>query len=60
VEKLACGECSTLERDGKTVLTLKHPADVVLWRRPDGGYRVLLEGEPGSNAVGLDTERSGS
>lgn len=53
VEKLACGDCSTLERDGKAVLMLKHPTDLVLLRRPDGAYHALLEGKPGSNAITL-------
>lgn len=54
VEKLACGECGALERDGKTVLTLKHPTDTVVWRGEDGSYRALLEGRRGSNAVTLE------
>lgn len=53
VEKLACGGCSTLSRDGHTLLTLDHRTDLVLLRQPDGTYRAVLEGEPGSNRIAL-------
>jgi hypothetical protein len=43
VEKFACGQCSGLQRDGKTVLRMKEPRDLVL-RRDASGYHVLIQG----------------
>lgn len=51
LEKVACGACSELRRDGRLVVKLKHPADLVLKREADGSYAAVLGGAEGSNAV---------
>jgi hypothetical protein len=53
IEKLACGECQPLHRDGKEVFRLRTPVDLVLTRNPKGQYNVVAEGAPGSNAIAL-------
>jgi hypothetical protein len=50
-ETLACGQCGPLLRDGHEVLALKKPADLVLKRNGNGGYRAMLEGVPDQNTV---------
>lgn len=51
VEKLACGDCTSLLRDGSEVLHMKTPADLVLKRNSEGGYNAVIAGAPGSNAI---------
>jgi len=53
IEKLACGECQTLRRDGKEVFKLRMPADLVLKRNTKGQYSAVVEGAPNSNAITL-------
>lgn len=53
IEKLACGDCSALDRDGREVLHLKAPADLVLMSDGKGGYKAVIGGPPGSNAIRL-------
>jgi hypothetical protein len=43
VQKFACGQCSGLQRDGKPVLRIKEPRDLVL-RIEASGYHVLIQG----------------
>ncbi len=51
IEKLACGACSSLSRDGKPVLWLAKSADVVLTRGANGVYNAVVEGSQGSNDI---------
>lgn len=51
IEKLACGECSALSRDGHEVVHLRTASDLVLTRGADGAYDAVVEGKPGSHAV---------
>lgn len=51
LEKLACGYCGSLLRDGRELLRLEKPADVVLLRKLDGGYSATLSGLTGSNSI---------
>ncbi len=51
IEKLACGECGTLLRDGRQVLSLKTPVDLVVLSDGKGGYNAVVSGTPGSNSV---------
>jgi len=51
IEKLACGECGTLSRDGQQVLSLKTPADLVVLSDGRGGYDAVVWGAPGSNSI---------
>ena len=53
IEKLACGECRPLSRDGREVLSLRTPADVVLKRNASGQYEAVVQGTAGSNAITL-------
>ncbi|HZL28917.1 MAG TPA: hypothetical protein VFC39_20495 [Acidobacteriaceae bacterium] len=53
IEKVACGGCSALSRDGHVVLGLRNAADIVLHRTAAGGYDAVAEGHEGSNAVTL-------
>jgi len=53
IEKLACGECRPLRRDGREILSLSTPADLVLKRNAKGQYNAVLQGLPGSNAITL-------
>jgi len=53
VEKLACGGCSRLQRDGRNILTLQHATDLVLLRRADGSYHAVLEAKDGSDRITL-------
>ena len=53
IEKLACGACSSLDRDGKPVLRLANSADLILTRSPTGTYEAVIEGSEGSNKVEL-------
>ena len=53
IEKLACGECRPLRRDGREILSLRTPADVVLKRSAAGQYDSLVQGTPGSNSIAL-------
>ena len=52
IEKLACGECGALKRDGREVLRLREPADLVLLRNSAGAYEAVVAGS-GGNAVRL-------
>jgi hypothetical protein len=51
IEKLACGYCSSVMRDGREVLHLKTPADLVLFNSGSAGYSAIVAGAPGSNNV---------
>jgi len=51
IEKLACGDCSSLMRDGREVLYMKTPADLVLFNKGPAGYSAIVAGTPGSNDV---------
>jgi hypothetical protein len=53
LEKLACGECRALRRDGREVLSLRTPSDIVLKRNATGQYYAVIQGAPGSNAIRL-------
>jgi len=53
IEKLACGACGTLSRDGQQVMSLKVPADLVVLGDGKGGYNAVVSGAPGSNALHL-------
>jgi hypothetical protein len=52
VEKFACGQCGDLRRDGKIILRVKEPHDLIL-RRDAGGYRMLIQGHEDAGAVTL-------
>jgi hypothetical protein len=51
IEKLACGSCSTLARDGHIVAALRRRADIVLRRTGPDSYDAVIDGREGSNAV---------
>ena len=52
IEKLACGQCGPLLRDGHEVLRLEKPSDLVLINDGKGdGYSAVVSGAPGSNSV---------
>jgi len=51
VEKLACGQCGPLLRDGHEVLRLEKPSDLVLMNDSKDGYSAVASGAPGSNSV---------
>lgn len=51
IEKLACGGCSSLSRDGEEVLGLRSPADTILTRSTAGNYEAVVEGNEGSNSI---------
>lgn len=53
IEKLACGECRPLRRDGKEIMSLRTPADVIVKRKAAGQYDAVVQGAPGSNAITL-------
>jgi len=53
IEKLACGECGALKRDGREVLRLRKPADLVLLRNSAGAYEAVVTGSEGGNGVKL-------
>lgn len=53
VEKLACGSCGPLMRDGRKVLSLKNRADLVLMRNEDG-YSAVIDSTPESNALRIE------
>jgi hypothetical protein len=52
VEKFACGQCSGLRRDGKTILRIKEPRDLVL-RRDASGYKMLIQGHEDAATITL-------
>jgi len=52
VEKFACGQCSGLQRDGKTVLRIKEPQDLIL-RQDASGYHMLIQGHEDTAIVTL-------
>ncbi len=53
IQKLACGGCSSLFRDGHQVLSLRAPADIVLSSNNAGAYEAVVEGHEGSNTIAL-------
>lgn len=53
IEKLACGGCSSILRDGREVLRLKSAANIVLTRGSAGRYDAVVAGSEGSNSVAL-------
>jgi hypothetical protein len=44
IEKFACGGFTELKRDGKTIFSLDHPADIVVRRSRQGGYDATVVG----------------
>jgi hypothetical protein len=44
VEKFACGGFTELNRDGQTIFSLEHPADIVIRRSDEGGYDTIIVG----------------
>jgi hypothetical protein len=52
VEKFACGQCSGLQRDGKTVLRITEPHDLIL-RKDASGYHMLIQGHEDATTVTL-------
>ncbi|MGH9343369.1 MAG: hypothetical protein ACRD19_06385 [Terriglobia bacterium] len=54
VEKLACGHCGPLLRDGRKVFSLEKPSDVVVLNDGKGGYKAVVVGVTGSNAVQMN------
>lgn len=53
VEKLACGGCGPLSRDGHLLLALRKPASLVLTRDAQQNYHGVIEGDSRSNALDL-------
>jgi hypothetical protein len=53
IDKLACGGCSSLSRDGHEVLRLASAADIVLTQNSSGSYEAVVSGNEGSNSVAL-------
>ena len=53
IEKLACGACAGLSRDGREVLNLKTPADIVVRRGAKGDYDAVVAGSAANQAVWL-------
>jgi hypothetical protein len=51
LEKLACGFCGAVYRDGKPLLEVKKPADLVLKRDQSGGFEATVEGREGDNEI---------
>jgi hypothetical protein len=51
IQKLACGDCTTLLRDGRPVLGLRDAADIVLHRVGADTYDAVIRGQEGSNAI---------
>ncbi|MGH9598268.1 MAG: hypothetical protein ACRD27_00275, partial [Terracidiphilus sp.] len=54
IQKLACGGCGPLSRDGHAVFSLRRPADLVLNRNPAGDYEAVIQGADGSNAITME------
>jgi hypothetical protein len=50
VEKFACGGFRELRRDGKVILSLAHPADVVITRTTSASYDATIVG-PKDNSL---------
>lgn len=53
IEKLACGECGPLSRDGREVLHIEKRADLVLLSNGKGGYSAVVASPPRSNSIQL-------
>ena len=53
IEKLAAGGFSQLICDGKPVLSLSAPTDVVLLRGQDGKYQALIKGDKNTHRLTL-------
>jgi hypothetical protein len=53
LEKLACGGCGGIARDGHPMLELQKPADLVLTRNPSGSYEAVIEGNENANGITL-------
>ena len=51
IEKLACGHCGPLSRDGHEALSLRKPADIVLKDEGKAGYSAVIAGVPGSTSL---------
>ena len=54
IEKLAAGGLSQLLCDGKTILSLASPADIVLRQETNGQYQILIKGSVETNRVHLE------
>lgn len=59
LEKLACGECSSVSRDGKPIFSLAHPADVVLIKTSANSFQVSIQGKEGDNKVSVSGDANG-
>lgn len=53
IEKLACGGCGGIVRDGQRLLEMRKPADLVLMSDRSGAYQAVIEGHEGENALTL-------
>jgi len=53
IQKLACGGCGTLSRDGHELLRLRDAADILLTQTAPGAYNAVIVGEENSNALTL-------
>ena len=53
LEKLACGGCGPLSREGRVVFSLREAADVDLTRTASG-YDAVVQGQEGSNAIRME------
>jgi len=51
LRKFACGDCGTLSRDGRPLLELRKPADLVLTGEAGTHYHALIGGDQDSNAI---------
>ena len=51
--KLACGDCGPISRDGREVMQLARPADLVLTRESSGAYDAVIQGQSGDNNLVL-------
>jgi hypothetical protein len=51
LEKLACGYCGGLLRDGHEILQLNKPTDLLLTSDGKGNYTAVVSGTTGSNEV---------
>jgi hypothetical protein len=54
IEKLAGGGLSWLQRDGRQVLSLSAPSDIVLRREQNGTYQALIKSGPESPRLSLE------
>lgn len=60
MEKLTCGSCGNLARDGQSILRLQKPADVIIKADSPGSYQAVIEEQPGGNRIILRRQIPGS